>query len=187
MILTPKELDAIKRHAVEEYPRESCGVVLARAGLRRLLRCRNIQDALHAKDPKRYPRDARTAYFIDPSDLLLIGRLESEGLAVAVIYHSHVDAQDRGGGTGAYFSETDRQQAMLGGQPMYPKAAYVVTSVVGGHAEAVAAFRWSAKDNDFQRLEVREPGQSWHEQAAVAAGRAWAWLSHFTPGKRKLL
>jgi len=186
LILTPKELDAVKRHAIEEYPRESCGVILERAGLRRLLRCRNIQDALHAKDPERHPRDARTAYSIDPQDLLMIGRLDSEGFQVAVIYHSHVDAQERGGGTGAYFSETDRQQALLGGQPMYPKATYVVTSVVGGRIEALAAFRWSARQRDFQHLELREPGRGWHERTAVAAGRAWAWLHHFTLRERKL-
>ena len=186
MILTPKELDAIKRHAVEEYPRESCGVILERAGLRRLLRCRNIQDALHAKDPARHPRDARTAYYIDPQDLLMMGRLESEGFQVAVIYHSHVDAQERGGGTGAYFSESDRQQALLGGEPMYPRATYVVTSVVGGRVEAVAAFRWRANEGGFHRLEIREPGRDWHERAAVAAGRAWVWLQHFTLRERKL-
>jgi proteasome lid subunit RPN8/RPN11 len=44
---------------------------------------------------------------------------------VAVIYHSHVDA-------GAYFSETDRRQALVGGEPAYPNAVYVVTSVVAG-------------------------------------------------------
>lgn len=186
MILTPTELDAVTRHAIEAYPRESCGVILERAGLRRLLRCRNIQDELHAKDPQRHPRDARTAYYIDPQDLLMMGRLESEGFQVAIIYHSHADAQARGGGTGAYFSESDRQQALLGGEPAYPKATYVVTSVVGGRVEAVAAFRWSANQGDFQRLEIREAGRGWHERAAVAAGRAWAWLRHFTLSERKL-
>lgn len=186
LILTPKELDAVKRHAIEEYPRESCGVILERAGLRRLLRCRNIQDERHAKDPERHPRDARTAYYIDPQDLLMMSRLESEGFQVAVIYHSHVDAQERGGGTGAYFSESDRQQALLGGQPMYPKATYVVTSVVGGQVEAVAAFHWRAKEGGFHRLEIRAPGRGWHERAAGAAGRAWAWLHHFTLRERKL-
>ena len=44
---------------------------------------------------------------------------------MAVIYHSHVDA-------GAYFSETDRRQALVGGEPAYPGAVYVVTSVVRG-------------------------------------------------------
>ena len=96
-----------------------------------LLRCRNIQNELHAKDPQRYPRDARTAYYIDPKDLLRIGELEREGFDVAVIYHSHIDA-------GAYFSETDRRKALVGGEPAYPAATYVVISVVAGQVDAMA-------------------------------------------------
>ena len=139
LVLTPEERDAIRSQAVQEYPSESCGVILTRGAERRLLRCRNAQDELHARDPQRYPRDARTAYYIDPKDLLRIGDLEREGFAVAVIYHSHVDA-------GAYFSETDRRQALVGGEPAYPAAIYVVTSVMGGHIDAMAAFRWDGVD-----------------------------------------
>jgi proteasome lid subunit RPN8/RPN11/molybdopterin converting factor small subunit len=137
--ITPDEREAIRGQAKEEYPFESCGVILARGDQRRLLRCRNAQNELHARDPQRYPRDARTAYYIDPKDLLRIGDLEREGFAVAVIYHSHVD-------TGAYFSETDRRQALVGGEPAYPNAVYVVTSVVGGRVDAMAAFRWNGVD-----------------------------------------
>jgi proteasome lid subunit RPN8/RPN11 len=157
--LTAHELDAIQRQAVEEYPRESCGVVLARGAERRLLPCRNVQDDLHARDPARYPRDARTAYYIDPADLLRIGRLESDGFAVTVIYHSHVD-------TGAYFSETDRRQALVGGEPAYAAATYVVTSVVGGRVEAVAAFRWDAAARDFQPCPLAPLAATGHEGRA---------------------
>lgn len=147
MVLTAAEQEAIHAQAVEEYPFESCGVILARGGERRLLRCRNAQNELHARDPVRYPRDARTAYYIDPKDLLRIGDLERQGFAVAVIYHSHVDA-------GAYFSDTDRRQAMVGGEPAYPDAVYVVTSVVGGAVDAAAAFRWDAARRDFLPMEL---------------------------------
>jgi [CysO sulfur-carrier protein]-S-L-cysteine hydrolase len=147
MVLTAAEQEAIHAQAVEEYPFESCGVILARGGERRLLRCRNAQNELHARDPVRYPRDARTAYYIDPKDLLRIGDLERQGFAVAVIYHSHVDA-------GAYFSDTDRRQAVLGGEPAYPDAVYVVTSVVGGAVDAAAAFRWDAARRDFLAMEL---------------------------------
>ena len=147
MVLTAAELDTIRAQAVEEYPFESCGVMLCRGAERRLLRCRNAQNELHGRDPVRYPRDARTAYYIDPKDLLRIGDLERHGFAVAVIYHSHVDA-------GAYFSETDRRQAVVGGEPAYPGAVYVVTSVVRGAVEAVAAFRWDATSRDFVPMEL---------------------------------
>jgi proteasome lid subunit RPN8/RPN11 len=141
-VVTTAELEAIRRQAAEEYPEESCGVVLARGEERRLLRCRNVQNELHARDPQRNPRTARTAYHIDPQDLLRIGRLESEGFSVAVIYHSHVDA-------GAYFSETDRRQALIGDDPAYPGTTYLVTSVAGGRVEATAAFRWDPAHRDF--------------------------------------
>jgi proteasome lid subunit RPN8/RPN11 len=152
VILTPEEWDAVRRQAVEEYPHESCGVLIARGGERRLVPCRNVQDELHARDPQRHPRDARTAYYIDPRDLLKIGRLEEDGFRVAVIYHSHVDA-------GAYFSETDRRQALVGGEPAYPDAVYVVTSVVSGAVAAAAAFQWSAPARDFVAvdLDAKEP------------------------------
>ena len=139
MILTAEEREAVESQAVEEYPHESCGVILKRSGERRLLRCRNAQNELHARDPQRYPRDAK--------DLLRIGDLEREGFDVAVIYHSHIDA-------GAYFSETDRRQAVVGGQPAYPAAVYIVTSVVAGRVEAVAAFRWDAERRDFVPVEL---------------------------------
>ncbi|HXD95571.1 MAG TPA: M67 family metallopeptidase [Candidatus Acidoferrum sp.] len=147
MVLTPAEQEAIHAQAVEEYPFESCGVILARGSERRLLRCRNAQNELHARDPVRYTRDARTAYYIDPKDLLRIGDLERQGFEVAVIYHSHVDA-------GAYFSETDRRQAVVGGDPAYPGAVYVVTSVVRGAVDAVAAFRWDVARRDFVPMEL---------------------------------
>ena len=152
MILAPDERDAIQRQAVDEYPHESCGVIVVRGGERRLLRCRNVQNDLHARDPERHPRDARTAYYIDPQDLLKLGHLEEEGFGVAVIYHSHVDA-------GAYFSETDRRQALVGGEPAYPDAVYVVTSVVGGAVAAAAAFQWSAAARDFVAIDLdpKEP------------------------------
>ena len=73
--------------------------------------------------------------------------LEREGFDVSVIYHSHVDA-------GAYFSETDRRQALVGGQPAYPAAVYVVTSVMGGRVDAIAAFRWDAGRRDFVSVEL---------------------------------
>jgi proteasome lid subunit RPN8/RPN11 len=146
VILTPEERERITTQAEAEYPAESCGVILARGEERRLLPCRNVQDELHARDPERHPRDARTAYYIDPADLLRIGRLEGEGYVVAVIYHSHVDA-------GAYFSETDRRNALLGGEPTYPDSTYIVTSVMNGRVDGMAAFRWDAGRRDFSGVE----------------------------------
>ena len=151
-LLSASELEAIQRHARADYPAECCGVLLVRPGPaeeRRLLACRNIQDELHAKDPGRFPRTARTAYYIAHGDLLEIGRREGEGFEVRVIYHSHVDA-------GAYFSETDRRNAMMADEPCYPGATYVVTSVVNGRVDAMAAYRWDPARREFAAVEMSE-------------------------------
>lgn len=146
MIATPDELSQIRAQAVAEYPAESCGVILTREGERRLIPCRNIQNELHAREPERYPRDARTAYYIDPQDIRRIAKLEGERFSVTVIYHSHVDA-------GAYFSDTDRRNAMMGDEPIYPNTTYIVTSVMAGRVDALAAFRWDAARREFTPVE----------------------------------
>ncbi len=153
MILSREEFERVRAQAESEYPSECCGVVLEREGApgeRLLLACRNVQNELHAEDPARHPRDARTAYHIDPKDLLRIGRLESDGYRVRAIYHSHIDA-------GAYFSDTDKKSALLQGEPLYPEAAYVVLSIVEGKAAAAAAFGWSPEKREFVPLEFPRP------------------------------
>jgi proteasome lid subunit RPN8/RPN11 len=145
MIFTADELAQIKGQAEAEYPAECCGVLLVRGDGRTerlLLACRNIQDELHRADPVKHPRDSRTAYYIDPKDLLTIGRREAEGYRVAVIYHSHIDA-------GAYFSATDRRNALIDGEPSYPDAVYVVLSVIEGRVADARAFVWDAPARDF--------------------------------------
>lgn len=151
--LTPEEYARVEAQAVAEYPGECCGVVLARGdgpADRLLLACRNIQNDLHQKDPVRHPRDARTAYYIDPRDLLTIGRREAEGFRVATIYHSHID-------TGAYFSETDKRNALVDGEPAYPGAVYLVVSVLAGRPAAANAFGWDPARRDFLPIEFTVP------------------------------
>jgi proteasome lid subunit RPN8/RPN11 len=148
VILADAELAAIRTQAEAEYPAECCGVVLVRAGAateRRLHPCRNIQNALHARDPERFPRDARTAYYMAHEDLIEISRRESRGWAVYVIYHSHIDV-------GAYFSETDRRNALVDGQPTYPGATYVVVGVSSGRAGEARAFNWEPARGDFVEI-----------------------------------
>lgn len=145
VILTATELAAIRKQAEAEYPAECCGVVLERdAGPaeRRLYPCRNIQNTLHAKDPERFPREARSAYYMAHEDLIEISRQEMRGWGIRVIYHSHVDA-------GAYFSETDRRNALVDDQPAYPAAIYVVVAVQAGQAGEARAFRWEPAHRDF--------------------------------------
>ena len=171
MLITAEESAAIERQAVAEYPNECCGVILVRGAERRHLPCRNVQDQMHARDPVTFPRTARNAYYMDPLDALRLNRLVDEGFAFAVIYHSHPNA-------GAYFSETDRSQALIKGEPAYPGAVYVVVSVVGRAAKAFAAYRWNAERRVFERADAGDLGSGESE----ASRRLLAAAGHRIPG-----
>ncbi|MCI0339779.1 MAG: M67 family metallopeptidase [Planctomycetales bacterium] len=144
--------EEMRREAERGYPREGCGMFTGAGGDPRSLAfhpCANIQDEAHAADPARHPRDARTAYLLDPKAMLALLRAsEREGRAIAGFFHSHPEH-------GAYFSETDRRDATPLGEPSYPEAFQVVVSVRGGRAGDVAAFRWDPAARDFREVPLR--------------------------------
>ncbi len=144
-------VEGMRCEAERAYPREGCGVLTAAAASRSLAfhPCANRQDEAHAADPARHPRDARTAYLLDPKALLGILRsAEHEGRAVAGFFHSHPEHD-------AYFSETDRRDASPLGEPSYPEAFQVVVSVRGGRAGDSAAFRWDPLARDWREVPLR--------------------------------
>ena len=107
-----------------------------------------MQDEYHAQDPTSFPRDSRTAYFIDPSDLLRIQReARQKGCEIRAIYHSHVDA-------GAYFSEEDERIALSEGEPAYPGVSYLVVSVKGGRPEEASLFAWNEGQKEFLKIDL---------------------------------
>jgi proteasome lid subunit RPN8/RPN11 len=133
----------MEQHGRGAYPNECCGLVWRKPQKEKAHRIRNMQDEMHARDPARFPRTARIAYYMDPQALLQALRIVDQGVwRVAAIYHSHPDH-------GAYFSEEDRDRAMFGGDPLYPGTAYVVLSVNRGAIEGMKAFRWDRQKKDF--------------------------------------
>jgi proteasome lid subunit RPN8/RPN11 len=142
-------LEEMLRHAREAHPDECCGAVVTREGRDEVWRLRNAQDELHAQDPGRHPRTARTAYALGRED---VERVDAATLADAeigglkAIYHSHSK-------NGAYFSGEDRAQAMFGDEPTYPGIAYLVVSDAREPGEA-RAFRWSETDRDFVEIPI---------------------------------
>jgi proteasome lid subunit RPN8/RPN11 len=131
-------LAAIYAHAREGAGREVCGFVLRGGGLPdEARRCENRQDALHAEDPERFPRDSRTAYNLGPRDLLFLDKslTSKDGRRVEVIYHSHVDV-------GAYFSDEDVRAALFDGEPLYPVDYLVVDAKSDGTIGGAKLFRW---------------------------------------------
>lgn len=132
-------LDEIEAHAREAYAggiaieggvegEEACGVIEGPAGdlvADRVERLPNLANRYHSLDPEGYPRTGRTYFLIDPLKFAKRIRANEEaGRPIKVLYHSHLDC-------GAYFSETDAQTALAGGDEPSYDLAFLVVSVRG--------------------------------------------------------
>lgn len=146
MILTGLELNEIFAHAEEVYPEEACGIVIGKPGhpgTYAVRRCGNLANQYHQDDPVRNPRDARTAYVMDPKDLLRIqSEADAAGVEFVLLYHSHPDHD-------AYFSDTDRELAMFGDEPVWPQLRYLVVSVKDGKMSYFKIFGWDSAARQF--------------------------------------
>jgi proteasome lid subunit RPN8/RPN11 len=143
---------AIKAQAEREYPYECCGFVIGDAATEEVRPIPNIQNQKHAADPAAYPRDARTAYLMEPgAQLAVLNEIDRRGLELKIVYHSHPDHD-------AYFSATDRRQACAfdPNEPDYPGTAYVVLSVTQGRFSRAAAFVWDEQRRDFVETQLLE-------------------------------
>jgi adenylyltransferase/sulfurtransferase len=133
----------ICQHAEDEFPDECCGVLLSNGTIDRVQRLRNIQNELHARDPKTHPRTAAIAYNMDVKvlDALLL-EASKIGFALKAIYHSHPNH-------GAYFSTEDHDAATPFGDPTYPDAVQIVVSIYDQVIKEIAAFAWSDDRQNF--------------------------------------
>ena len=149
--ISKNNLGEIHKHALDEYPYECCGIVIGFAESKEkdiLFRCTNIQNLLHETDPKIYPRDAKTAYNIDPKELVTIfNQMQSKGMILKTFYHSHPDHD-------AYFSDEDKSMALFDGEPAYPDANYLVVSVYNKLIRDEAWFEWDSKTGSFEKKNI---------------------------------
>ena len=137
--------------AEREYPFECCGFVISSGDAEELCPIRNIQNDKHGEDPAAYPRDARTAFLMEPRQhLAVLEEVDRRKMVLKVVYHSHPDHD-------AYFSTTDRAQACSfdPAEPDYPDTAYVVISVRQGKFARAAAYGWDAVRNEFVEVALK--------------------------------
>lgn len=145
-------LDMMLRHGERAYPDEACGIVIGPKSKRVALGVfpiKNIQNELHAKDPQRYPREAKTAYFMDPKEVKIVEHeAKIKNFEIKLFYHSHPDH-------GVYFSDEDRAMACPWGEPSYPEVGHIVISVEKGQATAASEFFWNTEKQDFEERKLK--------------------------------
>jgi proteasome lid subunit RPN8/RPN11 len=156
-LITPKisraNMDAIIAQAQREFPYECCGFIIGPFGNEAADEVRpiaNIQNDQHAHDPDAFPRDARTAFLMDPKQHLAVMReIDDRKLALKMVYHSHPDHD-------AYFSPTDRRQACSfdPDEPDYPDTAYIVMSIMDRRFSRAAAFVWDPAQKGFVETQL---------------------------------
>lgn len=154
-LLPPGAWGEIVRQAEAGYPEEICGMVIGRPGASETYRVRqvaNIANREPQEDMTGIPRDARTAYKMDPLEQLgVLREADATGCEVVLFYHSHPDHE-------AYFSVMDRDRALLpDGEPIWPEATYLVVSVMRGRAAGAAMYGWDPRHRDFVRRPERLP------------------------------
>jgi len=142
-------MDRIVAQAEREFPYECCGFIIGNNlgdnTIEEVRPISNIQNAQHAKDPGAFPRDARTAFLMDPKEHLAVMReIDDRKLALRIVYHSHPEHE-------AYFSVTDRRQACSfdPDYPDYPETTYIVMSIMAGKFNRAAAFVWDETKKEF--------------------------------------
>lgn len=143
----PADLSAVFSHLESTYPNEGCGLILREAsGGWRVRPMENAYDRYRARDPERFPRTARTAYFFDPKEMLAVFQeSDARGDRVACIFHSHCDV-------GAYFSAEDRAMAAPEGEPLFPDVSYLVIAVDQGRSTAAKLFWWAG--GEFREIQL---------------------------------
>ena len=134
--LPARILHEICQHALESLPEECCGLIVGNAleRYRRPVRCRNEMTAPHHRDPERYPRDGRAAYYMNDHDVARVRReAEEAGECVTAVYHSHI-------GAGAYLSALDLAHAEHAFFP-FPDADQIVVPVFERTFRDIAVFQ----------------------------------------------
>jgi proteasome lid subunit RPN8/RPN11 len=147
MKLNKDAVEEIYNHALSEYPDECCGIVTGNCTNQTVHLCENIQNELHAQDPVRYPRDARTAYVIEREEAdRIISSAIKQGAEIIAFYHSHCEHE-------AYFSEEDFAAQTVFGEPEFHNALHVVVSVMNRKIHDITCFKWDKNLQNFTVIE----------------------------------
>jgi proteasome lid subunit RPN8/RPN11 len=138
LVISPRHLHAIGRHAGASYPEECCGVLIGRP----LERGTFVERILSVGNERADSRHNR--FLISPETILAAQKeARARGLDIVGYYHSHPDHPARP-------SDFDREHA-------WPGLSYLIVSVAKG--KVVETRSWRLAD-DRKRYEEEEVDQA---------------------------
>jgi proteasome lid subunit RPN8/RPN11 len=127
----PEALEEIRRHALEAYPDECCGALIARAG--------RIVEAFRL--PNTTAAEARRRFRISPSDYRQSEqRAAAQQATLAGFYHSHPDHPARP-------SPHDLEQA-------WPNFTYIIIAVRAGQAGDITSWQLRGDRSGFDQEDL---------------------------------
>jgi proteasome lid subunit RPN8/RPN11 len=137
-LIAKSAVDTIRRHAVEDYPREVCGLLVGRdeSGERWVERAVPARNEAHEGD----------RYVVSPEDFLKAEReARPLGLEVVGFYHSHPDAEPSP-------SATDESQS-------WPHYTYLIVGVSERHAGAIEGWRRTGERFEREPVQFADAGE----------------------------
>lgn len=142
LLITPRHLQTISRHAAMTYPQECCGVLIGHSGAGTII----IERVLSVGNER---GDSRDRYLIHPETVLAAHKqARALGFEVVGYYHSHPDHP-------AVPSGLDHENA-------WPDVSYLIVAIQGGRVTEARSWRLSADREQFEEEAI--------EQAAGHAG-----------------
>jgi proteasome lid subunit RPN8/RPN11 len=146
LVISPRHLQTLGRHAAASYPDECCGVLIGRA----LEEATVVERVLSVGNERQDSRHNR--YLISP-ETVLAAQKEARALGLDVVgyYHSHPDHPARP-------SDFDREHA-------WPWVSYLIVSVQKGKVADMRSWRLQEERLSFEEEVIDQAALGMHKEA----------------------
>ena len=146
LVISPRHLQTIGRHAAASYPDECCGVLIGRA-----LEAGTVVERVLSVGNER--QDSRHNRYLISPETVLAAQKEARALGLDVVgyYHSHPDHPARP-------SDFDREHA-------WPWVSYLIVSVQKGKVADTRSWRLQEDRESFDEEVIDQAGLGMHKEA----------------------
>ena len=137
LVILPRHLLTVSRHAAMSYPEECCGVLIGRASGEGTF----VERVLSVGNER---QDSRHNRFLINPETVLAAHKEARALGLDIVgyYHSHPDHP-------AQPSDFDREHA-------WPGLSYLIVSVQGGKVAEARSWRLSDERDRYEEEKVEQ-------------------------------